>query len=142
MERRQFIRSSCNLCLLTASGFLLSELVACNPAYQLIKTEVVNDTIQIPLFSFNQPGLKLVRPNGWAWDIAVYKNAGGYEAILMKCTHQNNQLILTGNGFVCDLQGSNFNLEGIVTKGLAELPLKKFPVDLVLDNLIIYLKSS
>lgn len=142
MERRQFIRSSCNLCLIAASGFLLSELSACGPAYQVINTDVFNDSIQIPLASFDRPGLKLVRPRGWVYDIAVYKNANGFEALLMRCSHQNNQLILTGKGFVCDLHGSNFDLEGRVTKGPAELPLKKFQANVVQDNLIIHLNAS
>ncbi len=139
MERRQFIKSSCNLCLIAASGLLLSELAACGPAYQVIKTDVVNDSIQIPLASFDHPGLKLVRPRGWVYDIAVFKNANGFEALLMRCSHQNNQLILTGNGFVCDLHGSNFDLEGLVTKGPAEIALKRYPASVVQDNLIIQL---
>src|SRR5580693_6119094 len=48
MQRRQFLRSSCNLCLLAGSGVLLSELASCSPAYEVIKTEVVNNQIQIP----------------------------------------------------------------------------------------------
>jgi Rieske Fe-S protein len=142
MERRQFVKSTCNLCLVAASGFLLSELSACDASYQIIKTDVVNDTIQIPLVSFDRPGFKLVRPRGWNYDIAVFKSANGYEAILMRCTHQNNQLILTGKGFVCDLHGSNFDLEGRVTKGPAELTLKKYSASVVRDNLIIYLIAS
>jgi hypothetical protein len=73
MERRQFIRSSCNFCLLTAAGILLSDLSACSPAYQVFRTEVINDEITVPLASFPQTGLQFVRPKGWYYDIAVQK---------------------------------------------------------------------
>jgi Rieske Fe-S protein len=141
MERRQFLISSCNFCLLTAAGAILSELSSCSPAYQVFKTDIVNDAVKLPLASFNNSAWQFVRPKGWYYDIAVQKKDQAYEALLMQCTHQNNQLMPTGNGFTCSLHGSQFDKDGLVTKGPAEITLKKYNVSVVQDNLIIHLKN-
>ena len=142
MDRRQFLGSSCKLCLMAASGFLVAESISCGPPYQIIKTEIINDSIQLPLSSFDQPGLKLVRPSGWIYDIAIQKNEQGYEALLLQCSHQNNQLIPSGKGYVCNLHGSTFDAQGKVMKGPAELSLKKYQTVIEQGNLIIKLKSA
>ena len=141
MHRRQFIQSSCNICLLAGSGFLLSELGACSPAYQVIRTEVVNDKIRIPTAGFAQSGLEFVRPRGWFYDIAVQKRGNNdYEALLLQCTHQSNQLVPNGNGYTCNLHGSQFSAEGAVRKGPAEKSLKKYAVTVENELLVIDLK--
>jgi Rieske Fe-S protein len=142
MDRRNFIGSSCKLCLLAASGILVTESLACNPAYQVIKSDVINNSIQVPLSAFDQPGLKIIRPSGWVYDIAVNKNENGFEALLLQCSHQQNQLIPTGKGYICNLHGSNFDPHGNVTKGPAELPLKKYQTQIEQGNLIIRLQST
>ena len=141
MQRRKFIKSSCNFCLLATSGFLLTELSACSPAHQVLKTEVVNDEIAIPTDGFNQSALQFVRPKGWLYDIAVQrKQDNTYEALLLQCTHQNNQLVPNGHGYTCNLHGSQFDKNGKATKGPAENSLKKYNTVLDKDKLIIYLK--
>jgi Rieske Fe-S protein len=142
MDRRHFIGSSCKLCLLGASGILLTEALACSPAFQVIKSDVINNTIRVPLSAFDQPGLKLIRPSGWVYDIAVNKNEEGFLALLLQCSHQNNQLFATGKGYFCNLHGSTFDPQGNVTKGPAELPLKKYQTEIEQGNLIIRLKST
>ncbi|MBS1916243.1 MAG: Rieske (2Fe-2S) protein [Bacteroidetes bacterium] len=143
MQRRKFLKSSCNLCMLAASGYLFSELAACSPAaYHVFKTEIVNNHVEIPLTEFAQSSLQFVRPNGWYYDIAVQKKAdNSYEALLLQCTHQSNQLVPNGNGYTCSLHGSQFNKDGDVTKGPAEKPLKHYPVTVNQDKLSIQLKS-
>lgn len=142
MQRRQFIRSSCNFCLLAGTGFLLTELAACSPAYQLIKAEVVNDEIQIPVDGFTLSSLQFVRPKGWLYDIAVQKTAdNNYEALLLQCTHQNNQLSPNGHGYTCSLHGSQFDKDGKVVKGPAENPLKRYNTNIDKDKLVIHLKA-
>jgi hypothetical protein len=99
MTRRKFFQTSCTFCLLGATGTFLSELEACSPSYQVINTEIIDDTIQIGLASFAHSNLQLVRPTGWLYDIAVQKKENEYEALLLECTHQKNQLVPAGNGF-------------------------------------------
>ena len=141
-DRRKFIRSSCNLCLLAAGGYLFSELAACSPAARVLKVPVTGNTVQIPLTSFATEPLVIIRPSGWYYDIGVRKMAGDqYEALLLQCTHQQNQLQVSPNGYTCNLHGSQFDQDGKVVKGPAALPLKKFNTTLNPDQLIIHLKA-
>jgi Rieske Fe-S protein len=140
-DRRQFLRSSCNFCLLAAGGFLLSELAACSPGSKVLKLPVAGNDLQVPLTAFSGP-LLLVRPSGWYYDIAVRKTEEGpYEALLLQCTHQQNQLVITPQGYKCNLHGSQFDENGRVLKGPAERPLKRFDTTLNKDQLIIHLKA-
>ena len=144
MERREFLKSSCNVCLMLTAGLILPMLPGCGPAaYQVIHSEIRNDQIEIPLSSFTQQSpLQLVRPNGWLYAIAVRKKEDNtWSALLLKCTHQDNQLTASGSGFSCSLHGSAFNTAGAVTKGPAERPLKQYPVTADQTNLTIHLKA-
>jgi Rieske Fe-S protein len=144
MERRAFIKASCNICGLLGTGFILPSLAGCGPAaYKVIHAEIRDDRIEIPLGGFAQSPLQLVRPAGWFYSIAVRKHEDNtYSAHLLKCTHQDNQLTPSGNGgYTCSLHGSTFNPEGRVTKGPAERALRSYPVTVNQTNLIIYVKA-
>jgi len=128
--------------MLVAGGYFLSELAACNPAYHVIKTEIVDDTLRVPLSSFAQSAIQFVRPQGWYYDIAVRKTDNGtYESLLLQCTHQQNQLVPAGEGYSCNLHGSRFGNDGTVIKGPAENRLKKYSTSIEQDKLVVHLKS-
>lgn len=140
MQRRHFLKQSCSLCLLGAAGFTIPILSSCGSAkYGVYKTAVTNKTIEIPLALFTASALQIVRPNGWYRDVAVQKKEDGtYSALLLECTHQENALTVTGNGFHCSLHGSDFDRSGKVRKGPAELPLTSYSVSIQSDTLIIH----
>lgn len=139
MERRKFIKSSCNFCLLGAAGILATNLSGCSPAaYPVFKTEVNNNIIEIPLTLFDKAQLQFIRPKGLYHDIAVHKKEDTYTALLLECTHQENSLTPTGNGYHCNFHGSEFDKDGRVKKGPAELPLKKYKTSINQNNLIIH----
>jgi nitrite reductase/ring-hydroxylating ferredoxin subunit len=128
MQRKDFIKSTCNFCLLGAAGLLLPDLIGCSPAIPVFKTTVINNNqIQIPLTIFDRSPIQFIRPKGWYYDIAIQKKEDStYSAILLKCTHQDNQLIAVGNGFSCSQHGSQFDKTGKVKKGPAEKPLREY----------------
>jgi Rieske Fe-S protein len=139
MERREFLRSSCNTCLLMAAGYFFSELSSCSPKYAVFKTDIVDRKITLPLNTFQKTSMQLVRPNGWLFDIAVEKkDENNFIALLLQCTHQENQLTAMGtNGFYCSLHGSRFDSNGNVLKGPAEQPLERYRTYVENNNLII-----
>ena len=142
MERRKFIQDSCRACLLLGSGFMISEFAACGPTTQIIRLPISDDTIHVPMSELSGQSLQIIRPEGWVYDIALRKTENGqFEALLLQCTHQKNQVIPEGNGFICPLHGSRYTLDGQVKKGPAELSLRKFPVRKEAGDLIIELKS-
>jgi len=74
------------------------------------------------------------------YNIGLKKEKDGtYTALLLRCTHADNQLIPAGNGFKCTLHGSAFDNEGHVTQGPAERPLKKYPTQIISDQIVIHL---
>jgi len=142
IERRKFLGSACKLCLLAGAGFLISDLTACSPSTKVLKLPVVQDTVRLPLTGFSKESMQILRPDGWLYDIAVRKTSPDqYEALLLECTHLQNQLIVDPNGFKCTLHGSQFDLNGQVVKGPAEIPLKKYSTHVDQGQLVIQLKS-
>jgi Rieske Fe-S protein len=141
MDRKEFIKSTCNTCLLGTAAIFLPILSGCGPATQVFKTTVSdNNQLAVPLNLFDKNAIQLVRPKGWQYDIAVQKKKDNkYSALLLRCTHQDNQLDKTGNGYHCSLHGSQFDGDGKVMKGPAELSLKQYNTSLTENNLIIYL---
>lgn len=145
MERRHFIKSSCNVCMLAAAGYFLPKLAGCSAAtYAVFKTELVNKKITIPLTMFDQSPIQFVRPKGWYYDIAVQKNTDNtYTALLLQCTHQENQLTPSGNnGYTCSLHGSQFDKNGVVKKGPAQQPLERYYTQIENSNLIIQILKT
>ena len=140
MERREFIRSSCNVCMLAAAGYFLPKLAGCSPAsFAIFKTDIVDKKVELPLTMFSTSTLQFIRPNGWYYNIAVEKKEDNtYTALLLQCTHQENQLTPNGNnGFTCTLHGSVFDKEGRVRKGPAQDPLVRYTTYVENDHLVI-----
>jgi len=145
MERRDFLQSSCKACMLVAAGYFLPKLTGCSPAaYAVFKTEVTDKKITMPLSMFDQNSLQFVRPKGWYYDIAVQKKEdNSYSALLLMCTHQENQLTPAGkNGYTCSLHGSQFDANGTVRKGPAQEPLERFNTTIENNNLIIQIPKA
>jgi Rieske Fe-S protein len=141
VDRKDFIIRGCHTCLLGAAAIILPHLSGCSPAtYNVYKTEVMNNRIEVPLQTFDKNNLQYVRPQGWQYDIAVHRKADGtYAAMLMQCTHMDNQLRPSQNGYTCSLHGSRYDIEGNVVKGPAEVQLKKFSTSVNNNLLIIYI---
>jgi nitrite reductase/ring-hydroxylating ferredoxin subunit len=138
MERKEFIQTSCNVCLLVAAGYFFSTLAGCTTKFSVFKTDLVDTKVRMPLSMFKQSSFQLLRLKGWEYDIAVERKRDNlYTALLLKCTHQENQLVPAGNGFHCSLHGSQFDKDGNVQKGPAERPLENYRTYVEEDNLII-----
>ena len=142
MQRRKFLSSSCKVCLLGAAGYSLFNVDGCAPASSVYKTTITNGDLNVPLNLFDKNALQIVRPKGWYYDVAVQKNSdNSYTALLLQCTHQENQLTPTGTGYHCSLHGSDFDKQGNVRKGPAEQPLHHFETLVSNDILNIQIKD-
>lgn len=92
--------------------------------------------VDVPLTSFLESNLVVVRDLQTPYDILlVKKSEQEYNAIYMKCSHRENAVSATKNGFYCSEHGSTFDLDGNVTKEPAPAPLKKFKTT-VKDNVL------
>ncbi|PZF70799.1 Rieske (2Fe-2S) protein [Taibaiella soli] len=141
MERREFVKASCKLCLLGAAGLMLPGMIntakAGNDKYYKTKVNDQNQ-LEIPLSLFDETTLQIVRVKGWDYDLAVHKKEDGtFAAMLMKCTHMDNQLSITGSGFTCSMHGSQYDKDGKVVKGPAETPLLQYKAIINQNTIII-----
>lgn len=142
MKRRKFLSSSCKVCLLGAAGFSLLQIDGCAPAPSIYKTSITNGDLNVPLNLFEKSTLQIVRPAGWYYDVAVQKNPdNSYTALLLQCTHQENQLTPTGTGYHCSLHGSDFDKQGKVRKGPAEQPLHHFETSVSDNTISVHVKN-
>ncbi len=142
MQRRKFLSSSCKICLLGAAGYSLLQFESCSPALPVYKTAITSGDLNVPLSLFDKNIVQIVRPAGWYYDVAVEKYTdGSYTALLLQCTHQDNQLNTISSGYRCSLHGSSFDKQGNVRKGPAELPLHRFETSVNNNFLNIHINN-
>jgi Rieske Fe-S protein len=128
------------MCMAMGSGLLAGSLASCASALQVYKTTSANNQVTVPLSLFTNSDFLLVQPQNMFYGIGLKKEKDAtYTALLLRCTHADNQLTPTGNGFSCSLHGSTFDKEGRVTKGPAEHALKRYPTEVVAGQVIIHL---
>lgn len=143
MQRRNFIKGACKICLLGAAGAVIAaDLSSCSPAVakNTFRPVIKDNEIEVPLSLFETQAFRVISPSKYEYEIAVEKKPDNtYKALLLRCTHLDNQLTTTGNGFTCSLHGSKFDKEGQVLKGPAENPLQQLTTRIVNNNLLIHL---
>jgi nitrite reductase/ring-hydroxylating ferredoxin subunit len=131
MERRDFIKKGCSLCMLIGAGLMIETLSSCS-SLPIYKTEIQNSTITIPSSLFETGELQIIRVKSLGYDVALRKQQGNeYTALLLQCTHADNELSSTGNGFICSIHGSRFDENGHVTEGPASIPLKQYQTKVI-----------
>ncbi len=142
MQRRDFINNTCRFCLISTAAVITGGIAACSAAAtkNIFKPEVDNNTILVPLSLFDVATLQVISPKKFQYEIAIQKtSANTYKALLLRCTHYDNQLTPTGNGYSCSLHGSRFSKDGTVLNGPATSPLLELKTQVVNKNLLIHL---
>jgi Rieske Fe-S protein len=140
MDRRKFVKQSCTVCVAVGAGLMVGSLASCGTALPMYKTGIADNKVTVPVSLFATSSFQIIQPKNLYYNIGLKKeNDGTYTALLLRCTHADNQLIPAGNGFKCTLHGSAFDNEGHVTQGPAERPLKKYPTQIISDQIIIQL---
>jgi len=122
-----------------ASGFILEGLSSC-ASFPVIKINSDEQKAQVPLNLLANSTMNIVRPSQIDYDIFISMNeTRDYQCLVLKCTHQDWNLVSNPKGFNCSLHGSMFDLNGKVLNGPAVKPLKKLKSEIVNDQLTIYL---
>lgn len=140
MERRAFVKSGCKLCITGMVMMMLSPAdVFAGKKNKLFKTQLNEQgQAEIPMALFEETNVQIVRVKELEYDIVLHKEQDeNYTALLMKCTHFDNTLYITGEGMRCSLHGSEFDTQGNVLKGPAELPLLKYDTQKTATNILI-----
>lgn len=145
MDRKEFLKTCGYACvgLVGLSAFLQS----CT-ATQYVQGTVTNQVLQVSKNDFLK--IKddktivrkyiLVKPQESSYPLVVYRNSdNSYTALLLRCTHQDNELSVNGDMLTCSAHGSEFDRNGLVLQGPAEDKLKSFPVTSDENNIYIRL---
>jgi len=75
------------------------------------------------------------------YPIVIYRNnADDYTALLLRCTHQGNEVSVSGDLLSCSAHGSEFDRTGAVIQGPAEKNLVSYRV--TSDEKNIYVQLS
>ena len=143
MQRRDFLKGACRICALgAAGGSVIAGVASCSPSIgkNSFKPVIKDNQVEVPLSLFDSQAFQVVSPEKYQYEIAVEKKAAGiYTALLLRCTHYQNQLTPTGNGFTCPAHGSRFDKEGNVLRGPAETALQHLNTQIIKNNLLIHL---
>lgn len=84
----------------------------------------------------------IVRNDKFEFPIYLYRFSDNeYSALLMKCSHQGNELQASGDHLHCSAHGSEFNNKGVVAQGPAENNLRSFKVTADNEKIFIDLRS-
>ena len=140
-NRREFLKNSCKVCAVVSLTGI--SITACTPAFPIVKTKFSKGTVSVPLTSFAESNLVIVRDLDVEFDVLVVKkNDGDFRALYMKCSHQHNSLTAIQSGLHCSAHGSSFDLDGNPTKEPATLPLTQFQTELKTDSVNITIPQN
>ncbi len=82
----------------------------------------------------------VVRNERLNYPIVIYRNSvGEFNALLLRCSHQYNELSVSGELLTCPAHGSEFNSSGEVVNGPAEDKLRTLLVTIESKHLLIHL---
>ncbi|MBA4140464.1 MAG: Rieske 2Fe-2S domain-containing protein [Segetibacter sp.] len=145
MNRRKFITTGCISCM---SGALMMSLIEGCSAAKVATATIEGSDMIVPLADFitkksDRTSYKkylVVQNEKLKYPICVFRfDENNYEALLMRCTHQGNELQVFGDKLQCPAHGSEFNNRGDVKHGPAATALRKFPVTITNNQLKISL---
>ncbi len=146
MNRRDFTRT-CLHCI--PASVLLPVLGSCQATYYTTgQMESNGITVAASEFKYLKKEQEMVRQyiivrnDALEFPIYLYRfSESEYSAVLMKCTHQGNELSASGDHLTCSAHGSEFNNRGVVVNGPAEKNLRPFKVIVTGDQLLIDLRA-
>jgi len=139
MRRRLFLKDACSLCIAAGAGLLSGGLISCS-SYSVYRTRVQDAEITVPLSIFSTGPLQILRADDIEYDIAVRQNTdGSFLALLLRCTHADNEVVPAGQGFACSVHGSRFDAHGEVTRGPAPERLQTLDTSVSSDRLTVHL---
>jgi Rieske Fe-S protein len=147
MDRNEFIKQ-CGFACLAAAG-IATIAQSCSPARQL-NAPIVDNKLVIPLSAFviktksGSPSYRryiVVRNEELNYPLVIYRNnENDHTALLLRCSHQYNELNVNGELLSCPAHGSEFDVRGNVVNGPANEKLRSFAT--TTDSQHIYIQLA
>jgi nitrite reductase/ring-hydroxylating ferredoxin subunit len=145
MQRKEFLKT-CGLGCLGILGSV-SLLESC-AGTKYLDAELSGHSLKVPLHAFElmkkdekqYRRYVVVQNANLQYPIVLYRlSETKYQALLLKCTHQGNELQVFGDRLQCPAHGSEFTNTGAVQNGPADRHLRTFPVQIEKNSLKINL---
>jgi Rieske Fe-S protein len=131
MQRRDFLKNACTLCIGTA--ILGISLDATAKKQKPLKLPIVDGKIFLPLAEFTTLNTSqiIIRNKNLDADILVVKNETDFHALEMLCSHQRIPLSFQNQKLICSAHGSQFDLQGNVLQEPAIHSLHKLQTAII-----------
>lgn len=112
--------------------------VSCSATVPVYTTKIAGSAIQVPVGGFENSSLNIVSDPAARYSILLVKRSQlAYDAIHLKCSHDETALNVGPNNLVCNTCASTYNFDGTVISGPALSPLTKFPTELNPDATLV-----
>lgn len=126
-DRREFLKTGCKLCIGAFSAGLIFSSSACKTSGGLYAGKTKNGFLVVPLKAFSGSKMLMVQTINFREPLLLVREGDGKaHALLMRCTHRNTQLELTGDQLICPAHGSIFDTNGKVLQSPASDALTSF----------------
>lgn len=142
MNRNTFLKLISSTCLV--SGGVLQTLTGCTTVHRVSvvaqKARLTVPKTEFNLDNGNSRAMILVKEYSQAFPIALYRSSPNeYTALWMECTHQGCEVKAQPHYLVCPCHGSEYDANGNVVLGPAEVNLKSFDLTTDHENIYIHL---
>lgn len=147
MNRHEFIRHCGFACLGAIS--ISSTLQSCSSTRQL-RVPAVDNKLVVSLSAFFAKAKSasrqykrfiVVRSEQLNYPLVVYRNnENDFTALLLRCSHQYNELNVNGELLSCPAHGSEFDAKGNVVNGPAQDRLRSF--NTIIDDQNLYIQLT
>lgn len=135
LDRQTFLKTCGAICLAAAGLPVL--VSSCKSVYYAQTPALKGKTIELSRNEFEQVNKKgvttmrnyvLVELPGQTFPIYLHRTGDAFTAVLMKCSHQGNELNAHEGFLTCPAHGSEYDAQGRVTEGPADRDLTAYRV--------------
>jgi cytochrome b6-f complex iron-sulfur subunit len=139
MNRREFLERMEGLAAGALCCGAAASLTGCI-GFHYVNTTLAGNRLVIRRAEFGSGRFALVDAPGLQLPLYVYRSdAGEFSAVSTRCMHRGCQVEPAADHLVCPCHGSDYTNTGEILKGPTELPLRRLPVAVEGDHILIEL---
>jgi cytochrome b6-f complex iron-sulfur subunit len=133
MNRRQFLEAGA---VAGCAGISLSGCIG----FHYVNSSLAGNRLAIRKDDFGSGRFALVDAPGLALPLYLYRlDDGSFSAVSTRCMHRGCQVEPAAEHLVCPCHGSEYSNVGEVLKGPTQRPLRRLPVTVEADRILIEL---
>ena len=136
MNRRKFLEAG------AAAGCAGLSLSGCI-GFHYVNTTVSGNRLIVRMSELGSSRFALVDAPGLQLPLYLYRlDDGGFSAVSTRCMHRGCQVEPAAEHLVCPCHGSEYTNTGEVLKGPTQRPLRRIPVTVVGESIVIEIPAG